>query len=218
LLLCGVVIAGYVFYFTANEWTWQGLMAAGTATAGVLLFAAGAIGLVSLFRHQDDLAAKLLRLCDGVVALLFGGILVAMAFGPAVDGPIAFGLWAVVAGLLLVLHAVPSRLRDTGPAWAWIWTGIPLALTGIFTLIYTSNTGYLSGALWLNALAMAAAAMCCTLGFGLAYPYVLALPWQESSAETMFAYDDITWRRTPPELEQHDLDEVIEPPKGDQAA
>jgi uncharacterized membrane protein HdeD (DUF308 family) len=203
LLLRGVAVALYAALLASYEWRF---LTGSTAFAGMMLLAAGAIGLISLFRGAGGVAGRWLRGGDAVVDLAFGGILVACAIGNPAAGPVTFGIWAAVAGLLLIIHAVPSRLRDVGPAWAWIWTGAPLVLLGVAVLAYPSLDPVWQ-ALRLNALALGAATMLIMLGFGLAYTYVLALPEEDSSGETMFSYDDVHWRTTPSELQQHDLEE-----------
>jgi uncharacterized membrane protein HdeD (DUF308 family) len=208
MLLRGVVIALYVTFFTGNEWVWTGMLAAGTASAGIGLIVAGGLGLVSLFQQRAHLGRLLLRMADGVLDLLFGITLVALAFTTPLSGVTVFGIWAALAGLLLIGHALPSRLREDTPAWAWVWTGLAVAITGVAALTYVNFPNF-NVALFLNAFALAAGALSCLLGFGIGYPYVLALPIMDSSGETMFAYDDVHWRITPPELLQHDLGERI---------
>lgn len=202
LVLRGVTVAVYGFLLAAYEWPY---LTGSTLLAGVLLLAAAVCGLVGLWRPAVGRDAFWLRLVDVGLDLVGGGVLVGVAaIAPAV-GPLAFGVWAVAAGLVLVIHCLPTRAHDVGPAWAWIWTGVPLVLTGAAVLGYP-QLDPVADALRLNAFGLAAATMLCLLGFGLAYPYVLQVPARDTPNETMFTYDDVRFRPTPPDLEApHDL-------------
>jgi hypothetical protein len=204
LLLRGVGLVGYPLVMVGSSQFSDRLLVTAAAVTGVLLLVAGVIGLSGLIRPlflAGRFGGRAMRLADGLLDVLFGLVLLVAAWGNPRDGIGAFGVWAVMAGLLLAIHAFPNRLRDRGPAWAWLWTGGACALSGLTMLAMARGTIGPTVALLLGAFAFAAATMSCLLGFGLVYPLVLELPDQTSSGETMFAYDDIHWVKTPPELE-----------------
>ncbi len=204
LLLRGVALVGYPLLAAGSDPVSRPPSFTAAAVAGGLLLVAGLIGLSGLIRPlvlAGRFGRRGMRLADGLLDVLFGLFLLVAAWGNPGDGVGAFGVWALIAGLLLVIHAFPNRLRDKGPAWAWIWTGGAYALLGLTMLALVRGADGPTVTLWLAAFAFAAANLSCLLGFGLVHRRVLALPDQTSSGETMFAYDDIHWVKTPPELE-----------------
>jgi uncharacterized membrane protein HdeD (DUF308 family) len=196
MLVRGLVIAAISYLFTGYEVPqWPPF----AISAGVGLLLAAILGLQGAWRCWPAPGAWL-RLADGVLDLIGGVAVMGTAIGaPLLSAQLA-GLWAILAGGGLIVHALPTPLRDDGPPWAWLWTGIPLAMLGLLILVFP-ETGSPTVALTVGTAGLIGATMLSLLGLNLTDPEVLTMPEVESAAETAFTCNQITWRRTgePPE-------------------
>lgn len=194
LMLRGFVIAGFSYVLMAYDWS---LLTGPALAAAVGLLMAGLCGLAGAWQGRRSQAWPL-RLADGGLDMIFAGVMVFTGLTSPASSVDVFGLWTVLIGLVLIVHALPSRFRDHGPRWAWVWTGIFCALTGAFTWLFRGVPDA-TVAQFTGAFGLIAATLVIVLGMDLSDPEVLAMPDQESPAESHHRHNEITYRPTAPD-------------------